>query len=136
MVEMVMPVTRDQAGAARVVLPADAIVSAVFGAICLAFVRPIDRFLGLDAPVVAMALGVVSLLYAAVLFWLTRQPLLTRGQVMVPAFLNTAWVAVTAVMLATGQPDLTTTGSWVIAIVADGAGALATAQWLALRRIA
>ena len=133
LIDIVMPAIRNTTGRARTILRLDGAVSALFAVICLAFAGPIDRLLGVSEPGALIGLGAISLLYAAVLFWLTSRPDLRRGEVAAPALLNTAWVVITVVMLATGRPALTPAGSRIVAIIAEGAGMLAVAQWLALR---
>jgi hypothetical protein len=120
----------------RALLRLDAGMVAVSAASCLAFARPIDRFLGLGAPGVLVALGAIFLPYGGLLAWLANRPRLTRKEVTTPVTLNAAWVIASAAMLISGRPRLTTAGVWTVAGVAIGVGLLAVAQTRALRRMA
>ncbi len=120
----------------RTLLRLDSAAVAVSASVSLAFARPIDRVLGLNAPGVLIGLGAIFLPYAALLLWLANRPMLTRDAVLKPVILNAAWVVASAAMLITGRPALSTAGAWTVALVAAFVGLLAIAQGLALRRMA
>lgn len=120
----------------RTLLRLDSAAVAVSASVSLAFARPIDRVLGLNAPGVLIGLGAIFLPYAALLLWLANRPMLTRDAVLKPVILNAAWVVASAAMLITGRPALSTAGAWTVALVAVFVGLLAIAQGLALRRMA
>ena len=130
-----MPVTRRQVDLPRAALLLDAYTVAPFALIVIAGAQPIAEFLGWDEPLVLVGLGLVFLPYAAMLWLDARRPRFTRRMLWVPIGLNSAWIAASATILATGSPALTTGGSWAVGVVAALVAGIAAVQAVALRRV-
>lgn len=119
----------------RAVLRADGVLVGVGGALLLAAARPLGPFLGVDSPLVPIALGAACLPYAAWLLRSANRRTIARGAVLTAALVNTAWVLGSAALLLGGTPALTAGGRWAVAIVAGIVALCAVAQFSALRRL-
>ncbi len=82
-----------------------------------------------------MALGVVLLLYAADLTWITSRPSLDVRFGWMAVILDVAWVVGSAIVLLTDALAMTTAGNWLVAIIADVVLVFAVVQWLGIRRL-
>ena len=122
-----------KAGLLRVVLTADAVVTAVNGLIYLALGSIIDSPLGLPAALLH-GTGAFLLLYAAAVGFVATRPVVPRAGAWASVALNAAWVLDSAVVLALGSYSPTTAGSVWIALQAGVVAAFAVLAALALRR--
>ncbi len=119
----------------RVTLRLDGVVSAAVGLVLVVGTRPVDRFLGLGAPLALAAFGAICFPYAAMLLLAARRPAITRPMMLLPILLNTGLVVASAGLLLGGAPDLTRGGTWTNALFGDAAALLAAAQFVARRRL-
>jgi hypothetical protein len=128
--------TRPAERLGRLVVRADGFLCAAMGALMLAGAGPISAFLGLESLLPTVLVGGLLLPYGLGLIWLANRPTIERAMVLTPAFLNVLWVLGSVAILVGGTPSLTPGGWWAVALVADGVGLLALAQFYAARRLA
>lgn len=119
----------------RRVLQMNSLVSTLSGLLFILAAGSIAEFLGLDKPSYVMALGIVILLFAAEVYWITRQNPLRRSDVFLVFLLDLAWVVVSAAILLTGWPSLTSEGKWAVLIAADAVAIFAAFEYYGLRRL-
>lgn len=90
----------------------------------------------IGAPIsVLIALGAGLLAYAAWLLFQATRPQLDRRAAWAAIIADELWVIASAVLVLTGWPDLTTTGGWVVGIVALLVADFAVLQYVGLRRL-
>ncbi|MBI2203306.1 MAG: hypothetical protein HYU41_05585 [Candidatus Rokubacteria bacterium] len=111
----------------------DGVASAACGALLLVAARPISTLIGLDAPGIAIAVGVGLLVYAAALFWNARRSRISRGEVLTAVVLNAVWVAASLVLIVDGP--LTMPGNVLVAAVALAVLLFAVLEAIGLRRL-
>ena len=121
--------------AARV-LQANAVFSAVSGLAMVLGSQALAAFMGITAPLVLVAVGVLLMIYAADLWYISTRETLDHRWLMLAIGLDLAWVIGSAVLLFSGWLPLTTAGKWTIAIVADIVLVFAGVQYYALRKLA
>ncbi len=130
--------TGDQTQFLRRALQADAIFSALSGALAIVDAAPIAALLGFATPAatnIVMAIGVGLLVWAALAFWISTRPKPSRGLVFMIIDGNLLWVLATIFLLLSGWLPFSTTGKWAIALVADAVGLLALLQYVGWRRL-
>ena len=113
----------------------NAIFSAVSGLAFALFSSTLSTTLGIPWPGVLLAVGIVLIIYAADLAWVTSSELFDIRWGMVAVGLDVVWVVGSAVILLAGLLPLTTVGWWVVAIAADIVLIFAVAQAVGIRRI-
>jgi hypothetical protein len=116
-------------------LQANGIFSGLSGVTMSVASGPLATFLGLDAPLILVAVGVSLILYALALFQASRQEPINRPFVIAAIVLDTLWVVASWDMLLTGLVSFTPAGWWTVAMVADIVTVFAVAQFVGLRRI-
>ena len=112
----------------------NAIFSGLAGFVLIVGASGLDGWLGVDAWLLA-AIGLGLVVYAADLMWWSRSPrwLVTGGRMAVVADLG--WVVAAAALIAF-TAVLTTQGEAALALVSVVIAALATVQWMGLRKLA
>jgi hypothetical protein len=115
---------------ARFILRADGIVVLIGGIALIVGARPISRTLGVDHAFIPVLLGIVFLPYALMLI---ARPV-TRRALLIPAIGNTAWVAISAVMLVIGTPAFSATGRWIVGGAAIAVALFAVVEFAAVQR--
>ncbi len=113
----------------------DGLVSGISGVILIVGAKPLTSFLGLDIPLILVVIGVVLVLYAAMLLQAAIRTPPNRQTARAAVILNLVWVFGSAVILVTGWPPLTTWGKWMIAIVADVVAVFAVLQFYGIWRM-
>ncbi|HEX2621241.1 MAG TPA: hypothetical protein VHL11_13870 [Phototrophicaceae bacterium] len=137
-------VSVDQSSFLRRVLRINAIVSILSGLFFIVDSQPIAEFMGINAQTYLgflngstfiLAVGVMTLLFAAGVWWVASQPPLnaTFGREILA--LDIAWVVISAVLLLTNALSLSTAGSWAVLIAADAVATLAALEYYGLRRM-
>ncbi len=107
-------------------------VSGVFLAVAASWTA---AFLGLDSATPITALGLILILYAPFLAWLSAQPRPRSWLVWMVIELDILWVLGSAILIFTGiLPGLTVAGKWGIAAIADIVAVIALLQYIGLRR--
>ena len=120
-------------GLLRSALRGDAIFSEVSGLVFLLFAGRLSTLTGIQPPLITV-MGAVALVYGALLWLGTRQPGVSRTLAIFAIVGNVLWVADSALVLLTGWLPLTTTGMWIVAIIADIVLVFAILQFVGLRR--
>lgn len=108
--------------------------SAASGLVLLVAARPLASFIGLDAPLALVVLGVILILYAGWLFWVASQESIDSRYGMTAVILDVAWVGGSALILLGGWPPLTVAGKWTVALLAEVVAVFAVWQAVGLRR--
>ena len=129
------------AGSLRLALIANAAFSVVTGVALVVFAGPLAAGLlttgsvwpGVPAPIVAMALGLGLLGFAAVvaLVGIHRPPPAAAVRAIIVA--DAGWVVTSAVALALLAEAMTASGRWTVGVVAIVVAVLALAQWRGLQ---
>lgn len=118
---------------ARRVLWGNAVFSAVSGGLCSLASTAVALFIGVDAPVVIMAIGMGLLAYAVLIAFYAMQPTVSRTFVLFAAIADTVWVALSALLLVTNIVLFSITGVWAVVIVAIIVGGFAVVQYRLVR---
>ena len=117
----------------RRALQANGVFSALSGIILIVAAKPLSTRLGLTLPSILIGVGVSLLVYAAGLFRSGRRETINQVEAYLAVILDAAWVVGSAVVIFAGV--LTTTGNWVVAIVADVVLLFALLQIYGLRQM-
>lgn len=119
----------------RRALQANGIFSGLSGVVFTLAPGPIAAFLGLNAPLILMGLGVMLILYAISLLWTASQEPINRRSAIIAIDLDVAWVVGSYIILFTNWAPLTNAGWWAVAVVADIVTIFAIVQYVGLRRL-
>jgi hypothetical protein len=95
----------------------------------------LSDFTGLKPGWVPAVIGVGLLAWAADVYLIARSAEIRPSRVWMVIGGNLAWVIASYGILLAGTPELTTAGSWTVAILAEVVGLVAIAQYLGLRRL-
>ena len=117
------------------VVKVDGISSAVMGVLFVAGARPLAAFLGLTATWPLMVIGIALLLYGADLWFFATREELNPVWAKISIALDVAWIVASWLILLTGWPELTATGKWTVAIVADAVTVIAILKYVGLRKM-
>lgn len=128
--------TADRSNLLRRTLQANSLFSLLTGALLVIDAAPIAAFIGLPAFWILMDVGVLCLVYAALLFLAARRSPIDRGHALGFVIADAAWVVASAVILLGGLAPFTTAGIWAVLIVADIVGIFAALQYVGWRRLA
>lgn len=113
----------------------NAIFSLISGLTFALFSQPLSTLLGIPWPTALLVVGVMLIIYAADLAWVTSSEQFDIRWGMVAVALDAVWVIGSAVILMAGLLPLTTLGWWTVAIAADIVLLFAVAQAIGIRRI-
>lgn len=127
--------TQDKDRLLRSALLGNSIFSFLSGLDLVLFSRPVATFLGLSSPIVILALGIVLMAFAYVVFTQARNRPLDRSFARFAIVADLLWVIGSAVLIFTDLMAITTAGKWAIAILADVVLVFAILQYVGLRRI-
>lgn len=114
------------------ILRANAIFSAISGAIFLIGSAPLASFMGLPDGGFLIVIGVGVLAFSALLFQLTAQPQLDRRLAFSIFILDTLWVVLSVIALLGNLLPLNDAGRWTIALLAEVVAVFAIAEFVAL----
>ena len=124
-----------RANLSRVALRLDAAATAISGLALVAAADPIASLLGVEATFTVAAVGFGFFWpSAAWMVWASTRPVVSAPYLLVPMLFNVVWVLASAVMVATGTPDLPTGGRWLVGLAAGLVAVLADVEWIAWRR--
>ncbi len=115
-------------------LRANAIFSGMSGALLVLAGSAIAPLVGLESAGLIAAIGTGLLVYGGVLFYVARQSVPARRDVLTFIALDVAWVLGSVLLLLLAWRQLPTTGRWLIAVLAVVVEGFATLQLLSLRR--
>ena len=118
---------------ARRVLWGNAVFSAVSGGLFSLASTAVAAFIGVDAPVVIMGIGMGLLAYAAWIAFYATRPIVSRTFVLFAAIADTVWVALSALLLVTNIVSFSIAGVWAVVIVAIIVGGFAVVQYRLVR---
>ena len=119
----------------RRALQANAAFSGVSGIALTVAAGPLSTFLGLNAPLILIAIGVMLIFYALSLIYDTRQEPINRRSAITAIALDTVWVVASEFVLLTGLVSFTPAGWWAVAFTADIVAVFAIVQFIGLRRM-
>ena len=119
----------------RMALRGNGIFSTVSGALLVVASRPLAEFLGVSSAAALLSLGVILLLYAVDLFWMTSRENLSLPFAWFAIIMDVLWVIGSIVLLVADPLGLTVAGKWAIGLIAEAVALFAIVQWLGVRRI-
>jgi hypothetical protein len=134
MATQTLPAT-DRSALLRRTLQANSAFSLLSGLLLTFDAEPIAALIGLPVPWILIAIGVICLGYAALLFLAARRAPIDRNHALGFVIADAAWVLASAVILLDGLAPFTTTGVWAVLIVADIVGIFAALQYIGWRRL-
>lgn len=117
----------------RRTLQANSAFSALSGIISIAGAKPLSLLLGVNVSSLLIGMGIALLAYAAVLLLNARRENIKLQEAWLAVILDTAWVIGSMILIFAGT--LSTTGNWLVAIVADVVLLFAVLQFFGIRRL-
>jgi hypothetical protein len=117
----------------RASLYGNGIFSALSGLILIFAAKLLAALLGVNTPTILIGIGVSLLFYAIGLFLNARRQAINLKEAWLAVILDAAWVVGSIVLIFAGL--LTTTGNWVVAIVADVVLLFAILQFVGIRKV-
>lgn len=123
---------RDNQALLRRALRANAAFSTLSGATFALASGPIASAIGLDYPVIILAIGVGLLIFAAGVFRNAARAEINRLETVVTIVGDFGWVLASGAIILLGY--LNTTGNWAVAAIADVVLLFAILQWVGLRK--
>ena len=117
----------------RKALLANASFSTISGLVLIFAERWVVRLLGLSETINLITLGISLLVFAAILVLFARKTPIKLLDAWIAVILDTAWVIGSYPLLFV--VPFSTSGKWVVGIVADVIMVFALMQWLGIRRI-
>ena len=125
--------TSDKQKLLRRALQGNALFSVISGALILAINRTLVEFLGLPSSVSLAPLGIGLLGYAGWLSWNARREKIKIVDAWIAVALDMVWVVGSYALLFAVR--FSSSGRWVVALVAEAVLVFAVMQWLGLRRV-
>jgi hypothetical protein len=119
----------------RNALRGNSIFSALTGLILVVDAQPLANFMGIEATLPFIVIGIGLLLHAANIFLNTRNRPVSKSFGWFAVIGDVVWVVATAVILITDAFALTGNGKWLLLIIADIVLVFAIAQYLGIRRM-
>jgi len=119
----------------RRAMRANAGFSGVSGLISLLGANTLVAFTGIPEAIVFRVLGVVLILYAVDLFWITSREKVNVWFGITAVFLDIAWVIGSIILLLGNFIPLTTAGKWTILLLAEVVSIFALVQGFAVWKI-
>jgi hypothetical protein len=117
----------------RKALLANASFSTISGLVLIFAERWVVRLLGLPETISLITLGISLLVFAAILVLFARKNPIKLLDARIAVILDAAWVIGSYPLLFVGP--FSTSGKWVVGIVAEVVMMVALMQWLGIRRI-
>ena len=96
----------------------NAAFGSIFGVVLLVEASPVATFLGLNAPVIFIVMGILLLVAAFALVWTVVRQRITRRMLLSMGLIDSAWVVGSIVLLLLPTSPFTVGGKWVIALLA------------------
>jgi len=125
--------TSDKQKLLRRALQGNALFSVISGALILAINRTLVEFLGLPSSASLTPLGIGLLVYAGWLLWNARREKIRIVDAWMAVALDMVWVVGSYALLFAVR--FSSSGRWVVALVAEAVLVFAVLQWLGLRRV-
>jgi hypothetical protein len=117
----------------RRALQVNASFSTISGLVLVFAQRGVVRLLGLPETINLMALGIGLLVFAAIVVFFSRKKPIKLLDAWIAVILDAAWVLGSYPLLFV--VPFSTSGKWVVGIVAEVVMVFALMQWLGIRRI-
>src|SRR5690606_4272623 len=102
----------------------------VSGALLVVASRPLAEFLGVSSAAALLILGIILLLYAVDLFWITSRENLSLPFAWFAIIMDVLWVIGSVILLVADPLGLTVTGKWAIGLIAEAVALFAVVQWV------
>lgn len=119
----------------RYALWGNALFSGISGLVALLAGEQLGTLMGISATAVFTILGIGLIAFALTIAWFASRPTIDRRFAWIVIILDVVWVIDSLAILLVGWPPLTTTGKWLVAIIADIVAVFAIVQFIGLRRL-
>ena len=119
----------------RRILYGNAIFSGVSGLLFLVASNPIAKFLGLDASLVVLILGIGLVGYAVLIYTNASRVEISSAFVLFAIIGDSAWVLLSIILLLTSWVPFSVEGKWAVGIIAVIVDIFATLQFLEWRKM-
>ena len=119
----------------RRILYGNAIFSGVSGLLFLLASNPIAKFLGLDASLVVLILGIGLVGYAVLIYTNVSRVEISSAFVLFAIIGDSAWVLLSIILLLTSWVPFSVEGKWAVGIIAVIVDIFATLQFLEWRKM-
>ena len=126
---------QDKGSLLRNTLKVNALASGGTGVISLVGANVLAPFLGVDSPVLLMALGVGLLIFAAGVFRSAIETPLDANKGKIIFVLDIVWVVGSWLLLMADPLTFTNEGKWIVLILADIVAVFAVFEYFGLRRM-
>ena len=119
----------------RRILYGNAIFSGVSGLLFIVASRPIANFIGLDASIAILVLGIGLVGYGALIYTNASRPEISPSFVLFAIIGDSSWVLLSILLLVTGWISFSMEGKWAVGIIAVIVDIFATLQFLEWRKM-
>ena len=119
----------------RRILYGNAIFSGVSGLLFTIASNPIAKFIGVDAPLVILSIGVGLASYAALIYVNASRVEISRPFVLTAVISDSVWVLLSILLLITGWVSFSVEGKWAVGIIAVIVDVFATLQFIEWRKM-
>ena len=106
--------TREQSSLLKNALRGNALFSGLSGIVAFLGAQGLATFTGIETPWVLTILGVILMIFAVDLWWVSSREPIDRRFAWAAIFLDILWVVGSTVILLTGWLSLTTAGRWTV----------------------
>lgn len=119
----------------RRVLYGNAIFSGVSGLFFTLASNPIANFIGLDASLLILIIGIGLIGYAVLMYSNASRPEISPSFVLIAIVGDSSWVLLSILLLVTDWVSFSMEGKWVVGIIAVIVDVFATLQFLEWRKM-
>jgi hypothetical protein len=119
----------------RRILYGNTIFSGVSGLFFIFDSNPIAKFIGIDASVVILLIGLGLVGYAALIYTNASRAAISRSFVLFTVLGDSTWVLMSILLLVTGWVPFSLAGKWAVGILAVLVDVFATLQFLEWRKM-
>jgi hypothetical protein len=119
----------------RRILYANAIFSGVSGILFVLASNPIAKFIGLDASLPILIIGIGLIGYAALIYSNVSRREISPSFVLIAVIGDTSWVLLSILLLTTGWVSFSMEGKWLVGSIAMIVDIFATLQFLEWRKM-
>jgi hypothetical protein len=121
--------------AIRRILYGNAIFSGLSGLFLAVASNQIAQFLGVDAPLAILFIGIGLAGYTILLYMKASRPEISRSFVLIAIIGDSLWVLLSIILLLTGWIPFSPEGKWAVGIVATVVDVFATLQFIEWRKM-
>ncbi len=119
----------------RYALWGNTLFSGVSGLVTLVAGEQLGTLMGIEETAVFTILGIGLITFALTIAWFASRPTIDKRFARIVIILDVIWVIDSLAILLVGWPPLTTTGKWIVAIIADIVAVFAIVQYIGWRRL-